>query len=75
MFDFVQSTDYRSPTVSGLCFAVLVNELPKNKGYNLEIFFNDQIPEGNFQGLVSQIVEPYDPFINNPDLVNFNKYT
>jgi hypothetical protein len=48
MFDYVQSNEYRSPSVSGLCFAVLINELPSNKGYNLEIFFNDHIAERAF---------------------------
>lgn len=48
MFDFIQAPDYRSPTVAGLCFAVQVDELPVNKGYNIEIFMNDQLAEGPF---------------------------
>lgn len=35
MFDFIQSPNYRSPTVAGLCFAIQIDEVPNNQGYNI----------------------------------------
>lgn len=75
MFDFIQAPDYRSPTQAGLCFGILVDQLSNNEGYNVEIFMNDQEGEGPFRSLPTQIKQPFDFFISNPDLTNFNFYT
>lgn len=75
LFEFIQQPDYRSPTMGGVCFAVVVDELPDNKGFNIEILLNDQTAERRWTGIPSQLVLPYDSYISKPDLSNFQMYT
>jgi len=75
LFDYITANDYESPTVAGVCFGIMVEDLGNNRGFNLEILLNDQNADGRSRGLPSQLILPFDNYISKPDITSFELYT
>jgi hypothetical protein len=43
--DYIESSTYASGINNGICMGIVIDALPDNKGYNIDIMMNDQLPD------------------------------